>query len=73
MLLANIYLLCWDYDRWKDLLPRGVGNRHLGLASTLGFALSASAGFAGVIRLHLARFCHGDTAIILRAVTLVRP
>lgn len=21
MLLANIYLLCWDYDRWRGILP----------------------------------------------------
>jgi len=60
MLLANIYLLCWDYDRWKALLPQRVGGRHLGLASTLGFALSAFAGFFGVTRLHLARLRHGD-------------
>jgi hypothetical protein len=69
MLLANIYLLCWDYDRWKDLLPRGVGNRHLGLASTLGFALSALAGFVGVTRLHLARLRHGDMLVPALVVT----
>lgn len=22
MLLGNIYLLCWDYDRWRGILPR---------------------------------------------------
>lgn len=22
MLLGNLYLLCWDYDRWRTLLPR---------------------------------------------------
>ena len=22
MLLGNIYLLCWDYDRWRAILPR---------------------------------------------------
>jgi uncharacterized membrane protein YphA (DoxX/SURF4 family) len=22
MLLGSLYLLCWDYDRWKRLLPR---------------------------------------------------
>jgi hypothetical protein len=60
MLLANIYLLCWDYDRWKDLLPRRVGGRHLALVSTLGFALSALAGFGAVTRLHSARLHNGD-------------
>ena len=63
MLLANIYLLCWDYDRWKDLLPRRVGNRHLGLASTIGFALCALAGLDGVTRLHLARLRHGSMIV----------
>jgi len=24
MLLANIYLLCWDYDRWRGILPSGI-------------------------------------------------
>jgi hypothetical protein len=69
MLLANLYLLCWDYDRWKDLLPRRVAGRHLGLASTLGFALSASAGLAGVTRLHLARLRHGDVLVPAIVVT----
>jgi hypothetical protein len=69
MLLANVYLLCWDYDRWKDLLPRRVGNRHLGLASTIGFALSALAGLGGVTRLHLARLRHGDMFVPALMVT----
>jgi hypothetical protein len=60
MLLGNIYLLCWDYDRWKDLLPRRSDGRHLGMASTLGFGLAAVAGLAAVTRLHLARLRGGD-------------
>jgi hypothetical protein len=63
MLLGNIYLLCWDYDRWKDLMPRRVGDRHLGLPSTIGFALSALAGFWGVVTLHMARLRHGDMIV----------
>jgi hypothetical protein len=69
MLLANIYLLCWDYDRWKELLPGRVGNRHLGLASTLGLALSALSGFVGMTRLHLARLRDGDMLVPARVVT----
>ena len=60
MLLANIYLLCWDYDRLKDLLPRPVGKRQLGLLSTLGLGISAAAGFSGVTQVHLARIRHQD-------------
>lgn len=41
MLLACIYLLCWDYDRWKILLPGFTPpshvdeSRHLGVGATL--------------------------------------
>src|SRR5688572_31697034 len=62
MLLANLYLLCWEYDRWKDLLPGAAGDRHLGLLTTLGFGVSAFAGFTGVTRLHLARLRQTDMA-----------
>lgn len=47
MLLACLYLLCWDYDRWKILLPgftppiRVDESRHLGVGATL---LAAGAG-----------------------------
>jgi hypothetical protein len=58
MLLANVYLLCWDYDRWKGLLPGNPGARHLAVAPTLGLAAAAGFGFLGVTRLHLARLRH---------------
>jgi uncharacterized membrane protein YphA (DoxX/SURF4 family) len=58
MLLANLLLLAWDYDRWKSLLPRDPGPRHLGAATTLGLLFAAGAGFLGVTRLHLARLRH---------------
>jgi hypothetical protein len=33
MTLANVYLLCWDYDRWKGLLPvEASESRHVGMA-----------------------------------------
>jgi hypothetical protein len=62
MLLANVYLLCWDYDRWKALLPHAAGPRHLGAAATLGLFLAAGLGFLGVTRLHLARLRHAPLA-----------
>lgn len=58
MLLANAYLLAWDYDRWKGLLPRSPGARHLAAAPTLGLMGAAGFGFLGVTRLHLARLRH---------------
>ena len=69
MLLANIYLLCWDYDRWRDLLPRSVGERHLGLASTIGLGLAAVAGLGGVTQLHMARLRHLDMVTPALVVT----
>ena len=69
MLVGNIYLLCWDYDRWKELLPRRAGGRHLGLGSTIGFALSASAGLGGVMQLHMARLRHEDMMVPALVVT----
>lgn len=60
MLLGNVYLLCWEYDRWKALLPGPADHRHLGLFSTLGFGAAALLGFTGVTRLHLARLRQAD-------------
>jgi len=62
MLLANVYLLCWDYDHWKALLPGHAGRRHLDFFTTLGLGAAAWLGFTGVTRLHLARLRHTDMA-----------
>jgi hypothetical protein len=62
MLLANLFLLFWDYDRWRAILPgwpRASASRHLGLAATSALYLAAAVGFLGVTRLHLARLRHG--------------
>ena len=71
MLLGCLYLLCWEYDRWKWLLPR-ANDRHLGLAPTLGFAAAAVLGLASVTRLHLARLRSQDmgapTILLLIAI-----
>ncbi len=55
LLLGNIFLLCWDFDRWRALLSWETPRRHLGLVPTWALFISASAGFAGVTSLHLAR------------------
>jgi hypothetical protein len=58
MLLASIYLLCWDYDRWKGLLPGGTASipnaelrsRHLGVGGTvLAGAMAAVTTFTGLL------------------------
>jgi hypothetical protein len=63
MLLACVYLLCWEYDRWKWLLPVRTNDRHLALAPTLGLAAAAAVGFMNVTRLHLARLRGQDIVI----------
>jgi hypothetical protein len=66
MLMADLYLLFWDYDRWKGLLP-GLGassaevrRRHVGFMPTLGMYVAAAVGLYGVTSLHLARLRHGS-------------
>jgi len=64
MLLANVYLLLWDYDRWKGLLPlvgsspRESTARHGRAVIAFGFLLAAAIGFFGVVRLHFAWLRH---------------
>jgi hypothetical protein len=63
MLLANLYLLCWDYDRWRGVLPggaelgpgaaRGVKAEPLAVV-TLALAGAAALGLFGVTRLAIA-------------------
>jgi hypothetical protein len=58
MLLANLFLLCWDYDRWKALLPGFTAGpvprasaRHLGAGFTIALAATAVVGGLGAVGL----------------------
>jgi hypothetical protein len=56
MLAANIYLFCWDWDRWKQILPTTSARaRHGDVIVALGMLGAAGLGFAGVTNAHLAR------------------
>lgn len=56
MLAANIYLLCWDWDRWKHILPTTSARaRHGDMIVALGMMGAVGLGLAGVTRAHLAR------------------
>ena len=65
MVLANVFLLFWDFDRWCAILP-GFGsaapNRHLTAAMTWWLYAAVATGFLGVILLHLARLRDTDPA-----------
>ena len=62
MALGCLYLLLWDYDRWKNLLPRRESH-HAGMRFMLPLFASAGIGLYGVTRLHLARLRGGSFAL----------
>jgi hypothetical protein len=59
MALACLYLLCWDYDRWKALLPGFHRTpRHAGMSVMLPLVVSIALGLIGVLSLHDAWLRH---------------
>lgn len=70
MLLGNVHLLCWDWDRWRGVLPFAapVHARHGDLITALGLLAAAGLGFMGVTWTHLARIRHGRYALPLAMV-----
>jgi uncharacterized membrane protein YphA (DoxX/SURF4 family) len=77
MVAANLYLLCWDWDRWRQVLPsaRTAESRHGDLAAAVGLLLAAGVAFWGVTATHLARVRHesltGPMAMIALGASLV--
>jgi hypothetical protein len=55
MLLANVFLLCWDYDRLKLILfppaarPAGPLKTPLPVVERVGYAVGATAGFVALL------------------------
>jgi hypothetical protein len=62
MLLGDIYLICWDWDRWKRILPFGepIEARHGAGSTVAGLMLAGLLALRGVTRLHLARLRHAS-------------
>jgi hypothetical protein len=60
MLLGNLYLLAWDWDRWKPIVSVGASGRerHGDWTTVAGLLMAAGLGFAGVTGVHLARLRH---------------
>ncbi|MDE3155759.1 MAG: hypothetical protein KGN76_11690 [Acidobacteriota bacterium] len=73
MLLADLYLLFWDWDRWKRILPavRPAEGRHGHLLTALGLWVAAWLGLLSATRLNLARLHHlpyaGQVALFVAA------
>lgn len=60
MLLAALYLLAWDWDRWRDVVRRPADPARHGSAATAWLLLvAAMVGGAGVTGLHLFRLGRG--------------
>ncbi len=49
MLLACTFLLCWDYDRWKTLLPGFDVPARVSTARHCGAVMTLAAGFAAAV------------------------
>lgn len=64
MLLGAIYLLCWDWDRWRGIFVNARLSiaRHGDVTTTWGLLFAAALAFAGVTEAHLARLRHGNLA-----------
>lgn len=75
MLLADLYLLLWDWDRWKTLLPtRPATARHGNAAVSMAMLVAAAVGLQGVTNAHLALIRHesfrGALALIILGAVL---
>jgi len=70
MVCANVYLLCWDWDRWKHLFAAPARMRHGDLITAVGLMIAAGVGFSGVTATHLARLRHGSYAGPLTMVAI---
>jgi hypothetical protein len=64
MVLANLYFLCWDWDRWRALLPAAPAARarHGQVLTALRMLAAVGIGFNGVVATHMARLRHGAYA-----------
>ena len=57
MLLGSVWLLFWDWDRWKQILPNtgARDRRHGDLLTVLGLLAAGAAGLQGLIGLNMSR------------------
>jgi hypothetical protein len=70
MFLADIYLIAWDWDRWKAVLPAAapVRARHGDFMTSFGLLIAAAGGLWSITQVHLARLRHDSYTASLAMV-----
>ena len=73
MLLGNLYLLCWDYDRWRGILPSWQRTRRMfdlrGYLLWGGlFGLCAIFGATGLAYLNVAMLRQDFVPLLISAI-----
>jgi len=67
MSVACFYLLCWEWDRWKRLLPFEQSH-HAGMGLMIPLMTSMGLGFMGILGAHLARLRHSSPIISIALI-----
>ena len=74
MLLGALFLLFWDWDRWRRILPLTPAPRHGDVVTVIGLMTAALMGLQGVTAVHMARLRHtsytGSAAMVVIALIL---
>ena len=70
MVAANLYLVCWEWDRWKAIIPTTTSARarHGDAVISVGMLVGVGLAFAGLTGAHLARLGRGSYAGPLAAL-----
>jgi hypothetical protein len=64
MSVACFYLLCWEWDRWKRMLPFQQSH-HAGMGLMIPLMASMGLGFVGVLGAHLAWLRHTSPVVAI--------
>jgi hypothetical protein len=71
MLLGCVYLLLWDWDRWKQILPTAAArDRHGDMLTVLGLLVASGLGLQGLVALNMSRVRGTPYAVPLLTVAI---